>query len=293
MAVELELVRTGLYLEALAIEDDAIWYGDVMEGGVHRIGMDDADLGHWLPERGWIGGILLNQDGALLVSGQGGIAWVNPHTGRSGTLIDAVEGQPLSGVNEMIADGEGGVYFGTSDLDAIARGKRPGLASICHVDRDGHTRRLVEGLSFSNGMALSPDGQALYHNESFSGVRGYAVLPDGRLGDELFFTQKYDCDGMALDVEGNLWISGFTVPELLCLSPAGEVLDRIALPDVATTNIRFGGADGRDLYLTTITPEASAMLARGEALTAPTSRLCRMRAPVKGAPVQRAGFTLF
>lgn len=291
MAVaELEAIVSGLYLEALTISEDAIFYGDVIEGGIHKLSLTGDHLGHWMAERKLIGGIALNHDGAVLVSGPGGIAWFHPDTGATGVLLDAIDGEPLSGVNEMVVDGQGGLYFGTSDLAAIEKGERPGPASVCHLATDGRATRLLGGQTFSNGMALTPDG-LLVHNESFNGVSAYPVQADGALGERRFFIEKYDCDGAALDVEGNVWISGFTGPELICVTPDGTIRDRVAMPGVAVTNLRFG-PDGNDLYLTTITPESAAGLAKGEMPTVPESRLCRMKAPVRGAAPRRAGFAL-
>lgn len=291
MAVaELEAITSGLYLEALAIGDDAIFYGDVIEGGIHKLSMTGEAQGYWLGERKLIGGIALNQDGAVLVSGPGGIVWFHPDTGATGVLLDAIDGERISGVNEMVVDPFGGLYFGTTDLDAVAAGKRPGPSSVYHLSVDGHVTRLLTGQTFSNGMALTPDG-LLFHNESFNGVSAYPLRADGTLGERRFFIEKYDCDGAALDADGHVWISGFTGPELICVGSDGAVKQRVAMPDVAVTNLRFG-PDGSDLYLTTITPESAAGLAKGEFPTTPDSRLCRMKAPVKGAVPRRAGFRI-
>ena len=53
-----------------------------------------------LPERRVVGGLLMNDDGRLLVSGEGGIVWVDPAGGATGVLLDGVDG-----VNEMRGDG--------------------------------------------------------------------------------------------------------------------------------------------------------------------------------------------
>ena len=41
-------------------------------------------------------------------------------------------------------------------------------------------RQLCSGLRFSNGVALSPDGRRLYHNETFVGLWAYDIMPDGK-----------------------------------------------------------------------------------------------------------------
>ena len=46
----------------------------------------------------------------------------NPGTGKSGWLIDKIDGKPINGINEMIPDGTGGIYFGTNDIEMIESG---------------------------------------------------------------------------------------------------------------------------------------------------------------------------
>src|SRR5688572_19196972 len=116
-----EPVARGIYLEALAVDGDTVWFSDVFDGGIQRRAADGS-LDRWLPGRMWIGGVALNDDGALLCGGLGGIAWVDPETGRSGTLVSEVDGVPLPGANEMFPDGRGGMYFGSVDLPAIEKG---------------------------------------------------------------------------------------------------------------------------------------------------------------------------
>lgn len=282
MAEFVELAR-GFYLEGLLVDGDDIWFTDVTLGGVQNLRTGQTVL----PGRTMIGGLLLNYDGSLLVAGLGGIDWVSPQSGAQGVLVSGIDG-----ANEMRSDGAGGVLFGTIDLPAILQGRKPGPSSIRRLTSDGTMRVLRDGLTFANGLSLSADGKALYFNESFAAVRSFAVGPGLVLGEMITMLEKYDCDGMALDANGNVWICGFASDYLLCLSPAGRELDRIALPGPACTNLRFGGADMRDLYVTVVDPAAAQRLAEGVALTEKSSVLYRSRAPVVGAPIARTEFTL-
>ncbi len=277
-----ELTR-GFYLEGLLVDDEDVWFTDVVVGGVHNLTTGQTVL----PDRTMIGGLLMNGDGSLLVAGEGGIDWVNPTSGASGSLVSG-----LDGVNEMRSDGKGGMVFGTIDLPAILQGRRPGPSTIRHMAADGTVRVLKEGLVFANGLSLDETGSALYFNESFSAVRTFPVGADFALGPMDTLIEKYDCDGMALDVEGNIWISGFSSSELLCLDSAGDEVGRLALPGPACTNVRFGGADMCDLYVTVVDPAAAQKLAEGVPLTEKSSALYRTRAAIPGAPIGRTAFRL-
>src|ERR1700726_4582548 len=111
-----DLIAKGLYLEGLAVDyaRGLVWYSDVIAGGIHGVKPGGTVIS-FNQHRKWTGGILLNEDGSVLSSGAGGIMWNNPQTGRSGWLINRLNGVPINGINEMVPDGSGGVYFGTVD----------------------------------------------------------------------------------------------------------------------------------------------------------------------------------
>ncbi len=278
-----EPLARGFYLEGLLVDGDDIWYTDVVVGGVQRVGSDEV----LLRDRTLIGGLLGNEDDSLLVAGAGGIAWANPVTGASGTLVDG-----FAGTNEMAADRDGGIVFGTIDLPAIMRGERPGPSSIYRLARDGRRTELHAGLAFANGLAIDSADTTLFFNESFAASRAFPIGEDGALGEPRLLADKPDCDGMALDSEGHVWITGFASSALLCLRPDGTEVRRVALPGKAATSLRFGGADMRDLYVNVVDPAAAQALADGTPIAEQSSVLYRTRSPVAGAPVPRARFRL-
>ena len=273
----------GFFLEGLLIYGDDVWFTDVTAGGVRRLGSDQV----LLDDRTMIAGLLLNADGSLLVAGPGGIVWTHPVTGASGTLVTGVPG-----TNEMYPDGQGGMMFGTIDLPAILRGEKPGPSSIYRLCADRRKTLLCDGLAFANGLAIDADRSTLFFNESFAATRAFPIEPDGSLGEPRLLADKRDCDGMALDVDGNVWVSGFASGELICLRPDGHEVRRLPLPGKACSNVRFGGADMRDLYVTVIDPAAARALACGTPLKEQNSVLYRTRSPVAGAPVARTSFNL-
>ncbi len=280
---EFEELARGYYLEGLLVDGDDIWFTDVVTGGVRNLTTGQVVL----PERTMIGGLLMNADGSLLVAGQGGIEWVNPKTGAQGVLVSGIDG-----ANEMRSDGAGGMLFGTIDLPGILKGRKPGPSSIIRLSADGTMSVLKEGLAFANGLALSPDGSELYFNESFAASRRFPVSPDFILGEMATLLDLYDCDGMTLDAKGKVWICGFSSDHLLGIDPAGAETLRIKLPGPACTNLRFGGADMRDLFVTVVDPASAQKLAEGVPLTEMNSVLYRTRSPVIGAPIARTEFDL-
>src|ERR1041384_4042326 len=75
-----EKVASGIYLEGLAIDyrRDVIWYSDVIAGGIHGVKPDGTKVATFNEGRMWTGGIMVNDDGSVLSTGEGGIMWNNP-----------------------------------------------------------------------------------------------------------------------------------------------------------------------------------------------------------------------
>ena len=290
---DVQCIARGIYLEGLSVDDqnERIWFSDVIGGGIHSVG-PTGDLRSFNKERLWTGGILLNEDGCILSSGPGGIAWTDPETGASGMLIDRIDGTPVDGVNEMVPDGSGGMIFGTVDIPAIARGEAPRAAALCRLGLDGQITILKDGLTFSNGLMLSLDGKQLFHNETFVGTFAYPVKADGSLGEGVKILGKPDCDGMAIDADGNLWITGFRSSHVICVAPSGKLLGEVETPAGAITQLRFGGPDCRDVYFTAVPADAGDGLAEGELPSEKVSDLYRARSDLAGAPIQRTRFQI-
>jgi len=289
--MKFEPMVEGYYLEALIVDGNTVWFSDVVEGGIRRL-TPDGKVAIWLPDRRLVGGVLLNDDGCVLVSGSRGIVWASPATNTSGVLIDSVDGQPLLGVNEMRPDGKGGCYFGSIDMPAIERGATPGPVGLYRLDADGKAKKLWDGLVFTNGLTPNAAGTRLYHNESFVGTFAYDIDVDGSLKNRALLLEKADCDGIAMDVEGCIWVSGFSSGELLRLKPDGTIMQRIAVPGDAATNVRFGGADGRDIYVTVVSRASAQALKDGKMPATKNSVLYRGRSDVAGQAIPKTRFRL-
>jgi sugar lactone lactonase YvrE len=288
-----EPVARGLYLEGLAVdyERDVVWYSDVITGGVHRLAADGrAQVLN--PGRMWTGGVMMNADGAVLSSGPGGIMWNHPDSGRSGWLLHEIDGRVINGINEMMPDGTGGIYFGTNDIDSIIAGQTTKPTALYRLTRDRQVIQLADGIGFTNGVMLSPDRKRFYCNDTFVSTFAFDVAPDLTLSNKQLFVQKEDCDGMALDAEGNLWITGFRSSAITRVAPDGSPLDPVPTPGGAITQVRFGGADLRDLYVNTVPGDAGDTLKDGGKPSEPNSVMYRARSAIPGMAIAPAQFDL-
>lgn len=288
-----EQLASGLWLEGLAIDSlrNIVWYSDVIGGGVHAL-MPNGSVETVNPARRWTGGLLINEDGAVLSSGAGGIMWNNLETGRSGWLLDSIDAKPINGINEMTADGAGGIFFGTCDLEMIQRGQPTRPATLYRLTVDRELIKVSEDIRFANGLMLSPAREQLYCNDTFLGTYAFDVRPDYTLANKRVLMAKKDCDGMAVDGDGNLWITGFQSDHFVRIRPDGTQLPSVKAPAEAVTQLRFAGADMRDIYLTAVSPAAGVRLKNGALPTEHTSFLYRGRSKIPGLRMPPIRFRL-
>jgi len=289
-----EQLAAGIYLEGLAVDHErsVIWYSDVIGGGIHGIKPDGTPVASFDQDRMWTGGVMLNHDGAVLSTGQGGFRWNDANTGRSGWLLDTLDGKPINGINEMVPDGTGGMFFGTNDIEMVIAGQPARPSEIWRLTATREVIKLADGIGFTNGLAYDAERRRLYCNDTFYGTLVFEVCADLTLANKRLFLGKEDADGMALDLEGNLWITGFRSNFFSRMSPDGTLLERYDTPAGSITQLRFGGADGCDVYFNSVPADGGDTLKEGGAMTARNSFVYRGRSRAPGLRIAPARFDL-
>lgn len=124
---------------------------------------------------------------------------------------------------------------------------------LWRIAANGTVTRLETGMGTTNGIAVSPDGKRLYVNESVQRrLWAYDIAPDGTLSHKRLLRQFADhgMDGMRCDERGNLYLARYGAGEIAILSPDGALLRNVKLRGQKPTNVAFGGADGRTVYVT-------------------------------------------
>ncbi|MCE7796414.1 SMP-30/gluconolactonase/LRE family protein [Sphingobium sufflavum] len=287
-------VAEGVYLEGLCYDfgRDVIWYSDVIKGGICGVRPDGTPFGSFNEGRMWTGGVMMNADGAVLSSGPGGIMWNNLDTGQSGWLIRELDGKPINGINEMWPDGTGGIFFGTNDIEMVVAAQPTRPTALYRLTVAGEVIRLAEDIVFSNGIAFDAARRAFYCSDTFNVAWAWDVADDLSLTGRRILLDKDDCDGLALDAEGHVWITGFRSSGFLTrVTPQGDVLPPVETPPGCTTQVRFGGADLRDIYINVVPADGGDSLKEGKPLTG-SSCLYRGRSAVPGIAVAPARFPL-
>ncbi|OYV01131.1 MAG: gluconolactonase [Burkholderiales bacterium PBB5] len=197
--------------------------------------------------------------GGLLLAMRDGLWRFDPASGQRQRVAAPPYPTAEQRYNDGKADAQGRFWVGTLDDQ-----RRP-LAALYRFD-DGQTRRMVEGISVSNGLAFSPDGRTLY----WADTKAHAIdafdvdASDGSLSRRRPFARfaprtegqpltSYGGrpDGAAVDSEGAYWVAMYEGQRLLRLSPEGALLQDLPLPVRCPTMPCLGGDDYRTLYITT------------------------------------------
>ena len=102
-----------------------------------------------------------------------------------------------------------------------------------------------------NGIIGTPDGKTLFVADIEAGkTYRYDIQPDGSLAGKTLVVE-HGSDGMTLDDEGNLYLTGDGVTGV---RQAGRQIEHIPIPDERwTANVSFGGKDRQTLFITAST----------------------------------------
>jgi len=104
----------------------------------------------------------------------------------------------------------------------------------------------------TNGIDLSPDDKTLYVGESGTGqVWAYSLLGVELTAARLICTFEPDTiDGIRTDVAGRLLIARIARGLIDIVTPDGKLLREIILRGKDPTNLAFGDADGKTVFVT-------------------------------------------
>lgn len=168
--------------------------------------------------------------------------------------------------NDMVVAPSGNAYVGNFGFDLMG-GADHEFAAVVLVRPDGTSQAVAEGLSFPNGMVVTPDERTLIVNELFGNrVSAFAIHPDGTLGPRRDFASYGDLgdepswhkrveastivpDGLALDAEGAVWIADCVNQRAARIAEGGEILDEVSTAPHGVFAVALGGDDGRTLFL--------------------------------------------
>ena len=217
-----------------------------LEGGAQPSGLG------WLP------------DGSLLVVSMRDHRLLRLRDGE--LAVHAELGEHCGGhLNDMVVAADGTAYVGNFGFDLMG-GADARSARLVRVAPDGAVTVAAEDLIFPNGSVI--DGSTLLVNETLGGrITAFDIEPDGSLSNRRVWAQLQETpplgplaemlpgstfapDGLTLDAEGHVWAANALGGPVARISPAGEVVETIELPEgLGVFACMLGGPEGNTLLM--------------------------------------------
>jgi gluconolactonase len=284
---EIEEIATGLRFPEgpVAMPDGSFLLVEIERRQVTRIGPDGTQRPVAVTGGG-PNGLAIGPGGAAYVTNNGGFSFVEDAEGLrpshqppdyEGGRIERVDlatgeirvltretgaGPGLRGPNDLVVDRSGGIWF--TDLGK-RRPRDLDYGGLYWLSPDRKTvREVAHPIISANGIGLSPDEGVVYVAET-EGARLWAfdVTGPGEIRRHPYPSPHggrlvYQCggrdykrfDSLAVEAGGNVCVATLMTGGISVISPAGELVEFVAMPDRMTTNICFGGEALRTAYVT-------------------------------------------
>jgi sugar lactone lactonase YvrE len=227
--------------------DGAVWCGGE-RGQIFRIDPTDGRIEHIASTGGFCLGVAFGPDGALYACDlcHRAVMRVETRTGKVEIFASMAGTQRLRTPNALAFDAQGRLYVS----DSRERGDPgPGLfrfGSDCIGEQ-----WCAEPLHFANGLALAPDGTALYVAETWARrIVRIAVGPDEAAAETETFAMLPGTlpDGLGFAADGALYVACYQPSQVLRIEPDSRAVGVVASdPDAHLlchpTNLAFLGTD--------------------------------------------------
>ena len=248
--------------------DGCIYWVDIEAPSVNWYHLLSGRRGSWIPPV-WISAIAVREKGGFVASSADGFAFVDPHKDIYSPFIDPLPDKRLARLNDGVTDRKGRYWSGSCDRaqwddSTTAEDKESSLGKfevrnngeLYRLDTSGEVTTMERNVVTANGPAFSPDGKTMYFNDSMPLVTwAYDVSDNGSLSNRREFLKFVPADGypdgMAVDVDGAIWVAFYESWMLRRFSACGVLLDERRLPVRRALRPAFGGENQERLFVIT------------------------------------------
>lgn len=230
-----------------------LWCVDIQYGRIFRI----SPAGEFTVACQYDGnpnGLKIHADGRIFVADhKHGLMVLDPGSGHIEPFMEFGLLERFKGLNDLVFSRNGDLYF----TDQGQSGLQNPNGCLYRLRAGGQLDRLLDAIPSPNGLVLTPDERVLY----LAVTRANCVwrvpldfLDNGAVSRVGVFVQMSGGtgpDGLAMAEDGSLAAAHVGLGTVWLWNRLGEPTARIrSCAGLGTTNLAFGGADGRSLYIT-------------------------------------------
>lgn len=248
--------------------DGCIYWVDIDAPSVNWLTLATGERGSWVPPC-WISAIALREAGGFITSSAEGFAYLDPKKGLWQPILHPIPDPGVARLNDGVTDRVGRYWSGSCDVgqwneSTTAEDKSSTLdnldkrstGELYSLDADGTLRTAERDIVTANGPAFSPDGKTAYLNDSMPLVTwAYDLAADGTLHNRRDFLKFAPDDGypdgMAVDVDGCIWMAFYESWVLRRFAPDASLIEERRLPVRRGLRPAFGGENLDRLFLIT------------------------------------------
>ena len=252
---KLEKLGDGfIFTEGPAADKDGhVYFTDQPNDRIVMWNASTAKMSDWLKPAGRSNGTYFDRDGNLITcADEKNELWSIAPDKKVTVLVKDFGEKLLNGPNDLWIRPDGAIYF-TDPLYKRNYWKRdPAMQQdgqhVYFLDRDRkNPKRVTTDLKQPNGIIGTPDGKTLYVADIGAGkTYAYEIQTDGSLSGKRLFC-SLGSDGMTIDDEGNVYLTGRGVT---VFDKTGKQIEHIDIAEPWTANITFGGKDRDVLFIT-------------------------------------------
>lgn len=263
---EIKVVADGLaYLEGPRWYQGELWFVDFYTYGVYRI-KKSGEVEKMIEIEKQPSGLGWLPDGRMLVVSMKDRKVLRQEKDGSLVVHADIWKHCKGHANDMVVAPNGNAYVGEFGYDLMGGADHKDTGLIL-VKPDGSAKKVADGLSFPNGMVITPDNKTLIVNELFGNrISQFAINKDGTLGvredfadfgtlgDEPSVAKRLEAatikpDGLALDEEGAVWIADTLNQRAVRIAKGGNILDIVDTAPEGVFAVALGGDDGKTLFM--------------------------------------------
>lgn len=251
---ELERVAEGFsFTEGPAADSKGnVYFTDQPNDQILRFGID-GQLSTFMKPAGRSNGLFIDRDNVLWAcADEENQLWKIDLTSKAReVVVERFDDKLLNGPNDCWVAPSGVVYF-TDPFYKRPYWKRGEIEQDAQAiyrfnPKDGKTERIEAEFVKPNGIVGSWKQKRLFVADiGANKTYVFSISDEGELSDRKLFCEQ-GSDGMTLDEEGNLYLTGRGVT---VYNSSGQQIQQIDVPENWTANICFGGPDHSDLFIT-------------------------------------------